>query len=273
MFALANLYDHQDFPDRAEDLYKQILQSQPLALEAALRLRLQAIQQEDWQKALSMQEYMETEFPEVDADPDEKKWVTGIRFSLAQSEYEQNDLKTSLALLKSLIRQSPGFVPAYLLSGEVLSKLDDGPAALKIWDRGFRVTSSPALLQRIAEYYLAQNLPEQAIEYCFKAIRTQPEKKELEYCLGDLYLKMEMTNEALKVFERIRNADPDLPLIRYVLAGIYRRLGQTETAAGMYSVLIEEGKASHVLPWICTVCGNSTKTTLASVKNALNGIL
>jgi lipopolysaccharide biosynthesis regulator YciM len=255
LFALANLYNHQDLPDRAEDLYRQVLQFQPIAAEAAIRLRLLAIQQEDWEKALSIQEYIEQQLPELFTDSDEQKLQLGIRYSLAEAEYRRGAFKTALALLKHVMDITDQFVPAYLLYGEALEKLNQSSTALKMWERGFRATSNPALLQRIGEYYLAQNLPEKAIDFYIKTIGTHTQNPEFAFCLGDLYLKMEMNREALRVFQKVEEQFPDWPLNRFMMAQLYQREGHSDQAADMYHALIERGQLMDVFPWICDICG------------------
>ena len=257
LLGLASLYDRLQMIDRARDLYQEVIRVQPQSQEAAFWLRLHAVREQDWALALSWQEYLEQRFPRALSAPEEMQLKIGIRFELAHVQFLEEAYKTAQALLKFILRMTDSFTPAYLLLGEIHMRLQNPSSALKTWENGFQATMSPVLLKRIGEYFLSQNLPETAIEYFRNTMRNQPENCLLQFCFADLYLKMEMLEEARKVLENIEQKDPGWLLNRLTLGELYKRSGQFEKAALTFHKALSTGEAVSILQWKCYSCNTT----------------
>src|SRR5262249_36286852 len=159
--------------------------------------------------------------------------------------------------LKHILRMSDSFTPVYLVTGDVHEKMENFAAAMKIWEKGFRATSSPALLQRMGGYFLSRDLPEQAIECYRRAIFVHPDDPILEFCLGALYRKLEMNQEAIKIFEVLDKRNPGWMLNRVMLASLQARSGQFEKAARTYHEIFDSGEIASILFWQCYNCNTT----------------
>ena len=254
LFALASLYESQGMIARAEDFYREVLRVAPLSLEAVLRLRILAVSDQRWQDALHWQEYLEHHLPRRLSDPEEEMVSVGIRFEFAESESRNGAYRTAQALLKFVLRMQNAFVPAYVLSGEILDKMQNPSAALRAWERGFERTKAPVLLQRIGEHLLRQGKPEKVIDFLQSAAAANPHDFLLEFCLADLFMRMEMVPESIHVFEHILQTAPDWHPVVIRLALLYRRTGQPERAADLLQRIIGTGESISGFLWECYIC-------------------
>jgi tetratricopeptide (TPR) repeat protein len=254
LLGMAAFYEQQQLLERAYQMYEEAVRLAPDSPEPALRLRLHCIREEEWQKALTWQEHLEQHFPAKESAVKESTNGAGIRYELAQWEYREGSFKTAQALLKYVFRLTDSFVPAYLLAGEIQMELKNPTAALKLWERGFQNTESPALLKRIGRHFLSQNLPETAIEFFRNVLRNHPERISFEFCLGDLYQNLEMNHEALRVFQKIQERRPEWPLNRYRLAGLYEKVGQTNEALREYREGFPWKEGGPIGEWKCYNC-------------------
>ncbi len=187
-------------------------------------------------------------------NPEERKIRTGIRYELARLEYEHESWKSALALVKNVIRLDERFVPANLLLGDIQEKMENDTAAFRAWERGYGVTGHPVLLQRIYEAFLLRNMPERAIESLRSSIEHASDDPVPEFCLADLYMKLEMIPEAIRVFERVDHEAPDWILNRVRLADAYRKAGQEIKAARICGDLLDTREPLSLLLWKCSEC-------------------
>lgn len=271
MLDQAEFYAGHGMRDRALELYREIVRVEPQGAVAAFSLREHYLREKDWEEALVWQEHLEDHFPDLLSGAEEANRRIGIRYSLALAEFERGSLDTAQALLKHISRLTDSFVPAYLLAGEILERENSDSAAMKMWERGFRGTGSPAVLQRIGEFLLSQGLPEKAIEFVRDAAILPAAGPEYEYCLADLYMKMEMTAEAMKILQRIEQRYPEWMVVRKLLADLYRKNGQVEKAYALLSTMLEQAEDSAAWRlWACDKCNTTHKTYQACCEGCGN---
>lgn len=255
MMALAELYELQEKVQMASDLYREVSRLAPDASAPVFRLRSLAVAANEWEEAIFWQAHLEEHFPEMLTGEDEEALRTGLRYEFAVSEYERGAFKNAQALVKNIFRMTDNFSPAYVLAGEILEKLDNGSAALKMWERGFQATGNPAILQRVSEAMLSQNLPEKAVEHFQRGVREMPGRPDLEYCLGELYLRLEMVQEARQLFERLHAQHPEWALTSRTLADLCSRAGEHRRAADLYRGVLDQEQ--RILPWACYSCNTT----------------
>jgi lipopolysaccharide biosynthesis regulator YciM len=68
---------------------------------------------------------------------------------------------------------------------------------------------------------------------------------------------LEMTGEALKIFESIRQKHPDWLLNNRTLADLYYRSGNKEGALVLYKQMVDQSEAFSVQPWQCYNCNTT----------------
>jgi tetratricopeptide (TPR) repeat protein len=255
--ALGSVYESQDALEEARDLYWQGFQLVPHSRELLLRLRALAVRNQYWEEAMKWQEKIELQFPDDTEDPLETNWKIGIRYELAREACRAGTYKTSQAILKYIFRMTEYFTPAYLLQGEIQDLQQNFPSALRAYDHGFQKTQSPALLKRIGETWLRQNQPGKAIEFLREVVRATPGDPRVAFCLADLYRKLEMNADAIKVFENIRQKYPDWALSNTALADLYYRSNQSELALEIYRTVIDGAEGVSMFPWECYNCNTT----------------
>lgn len=256
LFALGNLQEQQDLTERAEEYYRQVLNSAPDAREHLMRLRELAIQSGQWEKALLWQDRL-AHANGLDSDPEDQELRTGICYEVAKVQFENGEYTSAVARVKDILRSNPSFIPAFLLAGEIHEKMGNSSAALRTWEKGLRTNLHPILLIRIGEYYLWKNQPSRAIEFYQQTIRAHPETAWLEYELARLYLRLEMIDEALVSFQSIGRTQPEWLLNKKALAELYLRTGRMKEAAAKFAVLIETLANRSLSPWQCCACDAS----------------
>jgi len=269
LLSLANLFEQQDQIEPARDLFLQVLQIVPESLEAIERLRAMAVREQDWQDAIIRQEMKEVRHPDETDSPQDSNWKIGIRFEVARQQAEAGEFRTAQALLKYIFRITDFFVPAWLLQGEILEKEQPGAGGLRSWEEGFRKTQNPVLVKQIAESFLVRNLPDRAIEFIRDVIREHPDDPRLSFCLGDLYGKLEMPGEAVRVFDGIRQRHPDWMLNNIVLADLHRTSGHLEKAADLYRKIAGSPECSSFHPWQCYNCNTTYIEYMGFCRNCL----
>ena len=252
LLALANLYEAQENIPMACDLYREVARLFPTASGPVFRLRSLSIAGGEWEEAIHWQSHLEEHFSEMLSGDGEDALRTGLRYEVAAAEYERGAYKNAQALVKNIFRITDNFTPAYLLAGEILEKLDNSSAAIKMWERGFEASGNPVLMQRVSEALLSEDLPEKAVEHFQLSVRENPGRSDLEYCLADLYLRLEMVHEAQQILERLHARHPDWALNSRTLADLYHRTGEFHKASDLYSGILDQEQ--RILPWICYMC-------------------
>lgn len=252
LFALADLCEEDGRSEEAEELYRRVVRILPKSTEALLRLRSIAVRNEHWGQALGWQEALERETQTDSEDRDLLMEGAGIRCELARTELEHGSIKTAAALMKHVSRMTNSYPEAYLVSGEIQQKASGPTAGFRIWDRGFRETWSPMLLNRIGEYFLSISLPENAIEYYQNAARLRPDDPAIQYCVAELHARLELNKEAVKLFENILQNNPGWPIAAKALADLYLKSGQNHKAAALLAQIIDGQPA--LLQWQCYNC-------------------
>ncbi len=229
----------------------------PGSIQPVLLLRDHAVQEGEWRQALSWQEHLEEHFQKEVKGEEEQSAKVGIRYQLAESQYESGAYKTAIALLKYVKKLQPEFTPAHLLAGNALEKLGSYPAAFKSWEKGFTVTGHPVLLERLGEYFLSRNLPELAIRYMRNEISLHPEDSFVHFCLADLFIKLEMPDEAMRICKRLEEVNPEWQYNRFVLAGLYKRAGNFEAASRLFEKVLVAADPASGYRWKCYDCNTT----------------
>ncbi|MDX1630844.1 MAG: tetratricopeptide repeat protein [Thermoanaerobaculia bacterium] len=101
----------------------------------------------------------------------------------------------------------------------------------------------PAILDRIARTYLAQEMPEQAIETLEKAHELAPTEPVIMELLIRSYVASERAEEAIPVVEKALEASPEDPDLLSLQAQAYYEAGKTDEAITILQELVEQDRA------------------------------
>ncbi len=139
---------------------KKLLAMDPGNLRALVELRDIHLREENWEKARALQRNLMREKRNGPDTAQEKDRYLGITYEYARSLPARGDdgaSEKSIRLCKEMIRQDRGFLPAYLLIGEIYQKQKRWVEAGRVLGRGFRVSKHVIFLLRLEDLYLKKN--------------------------------------------------------------------------------------------------------------------
>src|SRR6185436_12608385 len=134
----------------------------------------------------------------------EKKHHLAIRQMLAKRHLDEGRPREAIGLLRRLIRMEPAFAPAHLKLGKALQALGQPESAVEAWEEGWRATGHPIFLTTIEDHYLREEQPGRALEALKSAVWKSRDDILPRFFLGKLYLRLEMLDEALAEFARMK---------------------------------------------------------------------
>jgi tetratricopeptide (TPR) repeat protein len=231
---------------RAEEILRRVVRLDPQTTVSAHRkLRDLKMRQKDWAAADELQSRLVSMLT-VSAEKEEARAVTvGIRFQFGVDQLSRGELKNAIASLGTALEWDAGFVPAYCRLGQAHWEAGQVDQALQVWRKGYQKTRSPEVLQAIEEHYLDREEPEEAIALWKRAIIEAEDETPLRYCLGKLYLRLFMLDEALREFRWVEERVTSLPFLHVQIARILRGKGDLRGALGEVDELL--GKLGEAL--------------------------
>ena len=91
---------------------------------------------------------------------------------------------------------------------------------MRVWRQGYDVTGSTEPLSALQNFYLKDEQPEEAIAIWKQAIVLADNELALRYCLGKLYYRLYMLDDALREFQLIEDRVSGLPALHLYIARI-----------------------------------------------------
>ncbi|MFQ5789288.1 MAG: tetratricopeptide repeat protein [Acidobacteriota bacterium] len=231
LYSLSSVYLGSGDLDRAEEVLQRIIAFDPAATVSAQRkLRDLKIRRQDWKAADLLQGKIEERVTLPEEREVERAMWPGIRLELGRDQFSRGQPDEAMASFQSVLRRDEGFVPAYMELGRAQMELGQTEEALATWRRGYRVTGSTALLSAAENYYLKVELPEEAIGVWKQAIVLSENEAPLRYCLGKLYYRLFMLDEALRELQMIEDRVSGLPALHIYIARILESKGELQGA-------------------------------------------
>ncbi len=235
--------DARDDTAAARLYLERIITLKPRGAFSALRhLRDLHMEERGWDKALELQERLEKiRPPDEDAAADTRAHL-GIRYELAARAADRGRTKEALSQLRRLLKDAPGFVPAWRKLGQVRRMSGDDDGAVATWVEGYEKTKAPVLLTTLEDHFLSREHPERAIE-CFRhAVAIADPDTVPRFYLGKLFYRLEMLDEALAEFGSLQDRAAYTPTLSYYLAKIHERRGRWAEANSHYRRIVLEGR-------------------------------
>lgn len=230
---------------------KALIATNPENAERAYKLLLEAQAREGfWQDAMETIGRMEKLGLPVD-----HRQTLGFKYEIANEAISEPPRKRVDRFLH-LIKEDPDFVPAYIAAGECYSDLKAPIKMLSLWEQGYAQTGNLVFLDRLEEYYLLQNRPQDAIQV-YREILVRDDIPVVRFRLGQLFLKLEMLDDSLKILESLRPQFEEMPGYVSALVECYARMESFREAYHvLYSLLF--ANPSNKTSFECTGCGALT---------------
>lgn len=111
--------------------------------------------------------------------------------------------------------------------------------AIGHYKRAAKLGPSSRRVTRVADAYVAADLPEKALEYYEKALAMNGADPEAHAGIGDLCIKMAMSAHAIIAFERAVRCNPRRAFFRFRLAVALATMGRFERAAQELGTAVE----------------------------------
>jgi tetratricopeptide (TPR) repeat protein len=124
---------------------------------------------------------------------------------------------------------------------------------VEAWEEGYQATGHPIFLTTIEDHFLKEEQPRKAIEALKGAVWRSKKDVLPRFFLGKLYFRLEMLDEALGEFSRLKNRVAYFPALHYHLAKILERHGNYREAIRELEILLVQAEALKV-EYVCTTC-------------------
>jgi len=178
----------------------------------------------------------------------------GIRTELARARARAGQVRAAAGILRKVLRESPGFLPAILLLAELRERSGEVDRAREALVEGYRETGEAALLEHLVELDLRRERPEDAIS-TLRGLAADPAHDiGARYVLAGLYLRLEMPDEAREQLTRILDTREMDELVAHALARAEEKRGRCDRAAELYRWILQ--RPDRAIPAAhCTRCG------------------
>jgi len=254
LFALVEDYEGMGDAAAAREFLTRIIEKKPKrALTAYRKLRALLVRTQEWEAALEIQQKIEALLGEGGMKKADERFSLGIPYQLACRHAAEERPGDAEAILRRLVKDAPGFVPASWKLGKILVSRGETDEAIEVWRKGFEETSAPIFLSTLEDFFLQMEEPERAIEV-LKQLSWRAKREVVpRFFLGKLYYRLEMLDEALDVFRALKSRLSYAPTIHFYIARILERRGDPVQAAREYSHLLNQIDPLR-LEYRCSAC-------------------
>ncbi len=255
LYALVSDYEESGATENAKAILNRIITQNPKkSLAAYMKFRDILMIEAAWDKAWEIQQRIENLLREMSrSTKSEKKYHLGIRYMLAQRLVEQGREREAIGILRRLARTEPTFVPAHLRLGKALIAIGQPEEAVDVWEQGYQATSHPIFLTSIENYYLHMEQPRRAIEALQSSIVKSKKDIIPRFFLGKLYYRLEMIDEALEQFSKLKGHVTYFPALHYYLAKTMERHGNYRDALRELETVLRQAEVLKV-EYACATC-------------------
>jgi lipopolysaccharide biosynthesis regulator YciM len=253
-YSLTDVYLDAGVDDRARAVLKEIIERQPdTAVSAHRKLRDLLVSKLEWEAAYELQRKLVSLVTAADEKALEQETLKGVELGLGAHLLASGKAEESARVLNELLDGDELFVPAYVRLGETLAASGDPEGAITTWRRGYEVTGSTEALTALQNFYLRDELPEEAISVWKQALVLSDNEVPLRYCLGKLYYRLFMLDEALHEFQMIEDRVAGLPALHLFMARVLESKGELSQALAKTKLLVAEVEGL-VMDHVCSDC-------------------
>jgi len=265
LFKKARLYDQMGNRSLVTGAFKKILAMDPDNRRALVALRDIHLREENWEKARSLQKNLMRGKRNGSDIAQEKDRYLGITYEYARSlSARDNDgaLEKSIRLCREIIKQDKGFLPAYLLIGEIYQKQKRWVEAGRILGRGFRVSKHVIFLLRLEDMYLKRNDRRTLLKIYRRIIESNSGNTVFPFFYARLCLRLNMLDEATDELVEIKDRRKHMASLHSLMAEVFARKGRPEEAVRAYKTATELAGYEKPL-FVCRFCRRESTSWVA----------
>ncbi|MCZ6695412.1 MAG: tetratricopeptide repeat protein [Acidobacteria bacterium] len=255
LYSLVVDYEVSGALENAKAILNRIIELDPKrSLTAHRKYRAICLSESAWEKAWEIQQQIDTLLEQLGySRKGEMKFHLGIRYMLACRYLEQDNAREAIGVLRRLVHTDASFVPAHVRLGKALVATGQPEEAVSVWEEGFKATGHPVFLTSIEDHYLQDEQPRKAIEALKGALWHDQNAAVPRFFLGKLYYRLEMIDEAMQEFARLRERVARFPALHHLLAKIHQRQGRYREALREMETVLRESEALEV-DYVCRTC-------------------
>ena len=178
-----------------------------------------------------------------------------VHYFLGRIHYTRNAFPLAKQEFEEAIRLDPSYMKAYDNLGLTMEGMGDDQAALadyekalQLMERQGRKSEWPCI--NLCAMYNRLNKPEQALEYCRKAIALNPKSDQALFEAARAHMAQENWDGAAKALQSAIEINPRIPKFHYVLSTVYRKMGkaaESESEMAAYRKMFEQAKSRRQL--------------------------
>ena len=255
LYSLSDVYLDAGADERAKSTLERIIALDPQTTVSAHRkLRDLLVRKLQWEGAAGVQGELTTMITSAEEQEVEEAMARGIRLGLGVERMKKGESQEAAEIFRSILAADEAFIPAHVRLGEALASLDETEEAVRAWRRGFEATGSTEPLSALSNFYLRDEQPEEAIGVWKQALVLSDNELPLRYCLGKLYYRLFMLDEALREFQLIEDRVSGLPALHLYVARILESQGNVSGALAKTKLLVAEVEGL-MMDYVCSSCG------------------
>ncbi|HOP39662.1 MAG TPA: tetratricopeptide repeat protein [Geobacteraceae bacterium] len=257
LFRMASAYLAKGDTRNAVDLYDRVLALDSSNRRAMMALRELYRRQGAWREALEIQKsYLKLTPPERQAPEIER--LVFLRYECARLTLALGSTEKSVAELREIISDKPGFVPAHVSLAEALKLDGKVEEAADLLKKAFQELRHPIFLIKLEDLFFSQEEPGKIatlVNFYKRGILDNSHDLVIRLFYGKLCIRMLMAEEALVHLKVIIESGVEFPSLHILLAEAYRRTGDLDEAVREYRKALGIGK-THRMPFRCRNCGH-----------------
>lgn len=205
----------------------------------------------------------------------ERQRLGELKYEYALSILKNKDTELALKKLGDVKKLDPGFVPAYISTGDIyLTNKNDIESAVEEWKNGYAITHNAVFLIRMEDVYLKHDNPFELIRFYRSLLSDKPDDNLARIMFAKLMLRLEMIDEAYEQISYLDNKWVHVPSMDIMSAELMAKRGDYTSA---YKKLksIQNSGIQMKFPYVCSQCGYETFSWSArcegcKVSNSLN---
>jgi tetratricopeptide (TPR) repeat protein len=178
-----------------------------------------------------------------------------VHYFLGRIHYTRNAFPLAKQEFEEAIRLDPSYMKAYDNLGLTMEGMGDDQAALADYEKAIQLMERQGRKSEwpwvnLCAMYNRLNKPEQALEYCRKAIALNPKSDQALFEAARAHMAQEKWDGAAKALQSAIEINPRFPKFHYVLSTVYRKMGkaaESKSEMAAYRKLFEQAKSQRPL--------------------------